>query len=104
MEKQQCRLVGIFVELKAFLNACTSSTILTALYPHPEILWRIFVAGNNTAYFGLHIQYLIFLLDFHQIFIFSTDFHKGPPVSNFTEIRQAGAEMIMRADGQTYRS
>lgn len=40
------------------------------------------------------------LSDFEQIWIFSTDFCKRPPISDFTEIRSAGTTLIY-ADRRT---
>jgi len=40
------------------------------------------------------------LHDCNQIWIFSTDFHRSTPLSNFTEIRPVGAGLI-HADGRT---
>jgi hypothetical protein len=44
----------------------------------------------------------MFLPDFNQIFIISTDFHTSPPVSNFKEIRPVRAVLIY-ADRRTDR-
>jgi hypothetical protein len=34
-----------------------------------------YVAGNNETYSGLEIKCLVFLPEFHQIWISTTDFH-----------------------------
>ena len=47
-----------------------------------------------------HVKYSLFLSDFYEISIFSTDLSKNFIVSNFMKIRQGGAEMF-HADGQT---
>jgi hypothetical protein len=41
------------------------------------LFWQIYVAGSNKTYLSLHVECPIFLLDFNQIFIFSTDFHRS---------------------------
>jgi hypothetical protein len=38
------------------------------------------------------------LPDFKQIWIFMTDFHKKPPISNLTEILPMGAALILGTD------
>jgi hypothetical protein len=45
---------------------------------------------------GLHV----FLSDFNQICIFSTDFHKKSSISNLTEIHPVAA-MLIHVDRQT---
>jgi hypothetical protein len=44
------------------------------------LLWRVYMAGNNTTYFGLHVMCPVFLSNFNQIWIFSTDFLKSPRI------------------------
>jgi hypothetical protein len=41
------------------------------------ILWRFDVASNNKMYLGLHVKCL-FLYDFNEMWIFSTQFRKSP--------------------------
>ena len=57
---------------------------------------------------GLHVKYRLFLSDFNDTLIFSTDFRKPHKISNFMKIRPVGAELFhadrrteRRADGQT---
>jgi len=38
----------------------------------------ISVAGNNEPYLGLENKCLVFLPEFHQIWIFTTDYHVSP--------------------------
>jgi hypothetical protein len=40
------------------------------------LLWHLNVADNNKTYLGFRVRYPIFLPDFNQIWIFSTDLHK----------------------------
>jgi len=50
-------------------------------------------------YSGLHVKYLLFLPDFIQAWIFSTDFRQILKISKFIQIRPVGAEF--HADGRT---
>ena len=43
---------------------------------------------------GLHVEWAIFLSHFKQIWSFSSDFRRSPPVCNSTKIRPAAAELI----------
>jgi hypothetical protein len=42
----------------------------------------------------------LFLSDFNETLIFSTDFSRNPHISNFMKILPVGAELFL-ADGQT---
>jgi hypothetical protein len=52
--------------------------------------WRFNVVGNTTTYVGTYVKAPIFQPDCHQIWNFSTDFHKVP-ISNFPYIRRVTA-------------
>ena len=47
----------------------------------------------------LHVKYPLFLSDFNEAWIFSTDFRKNTQIWNVMKIRPLGAD----ADGQTDR-
>jgi len=58
---------------------------------------------------GLQVKYPLFLAEFNNTLIFSTDFRKivKCQISNFMKIRPVGAELFRwggRKDGQTWRS
>ena len=52
-------------------------------------------------YIGLHVMYPLFLSDFNETQIFSTDFLKNTQLSNFIKIRSVGAMLFHVDDGQT---
>ena len=56
----------------------------------------------SQIYIGLHVKYPLFLLDFNETSICSTDFPKNTPVSNFMKIRHVRAELF-HVDGETDR-
>jgi hypothetical protein len=41
------------------------------------LLWRIYVAGSNNTYLGLHVECPLFLSDINLILTFSADFHRS---------------------------
>ena len=45
-------------------------------------------------YTGLHVRYPLFLSDFNETLIFSTDFRKNAQISNFMKIRYVGAQVV----------
>jgi len=50
---------------------------------------------------GLHIKSPLFFSDFNEIWIFQTVFSKNTQISNFTEIRELGAECFHADNGRT---
>lgn len=50
---------------------------LIQFQPRRALLWRFNVCGNNKPSLGLHAMCPIFLTNFRQIYIFSTDIHKS---------------------------
>jgi hypothetical protein len=46
------------------------------------------------VYTGLHVKYPLFLSDFNETLIFSTDFRENLQVSNFMKIRPVGTELF----------
>jgi len=45
-------------------------------------------------YIGFHVKYKLFLSDFNDIWIFSTDYLKNTQIWNFMKIRPLGAELF----------
>jgi len=54
-------------------------------------------------YKGLRVKYLLFLSDYNETLIFSTNFLKNTEISNLMKIRPVRAEMF-HADRQTDRN
>jgi len=72
--------VQVMLYLLGFPNSLITFHSKTAL------LWQFNVTSNNKTYLGLHVKFLTFLPTFNQTWIFLTDFHKSPPVLNFTDL------------------
>ena len=54
-------------------------------------------------YIGLHVKYSLCLSDFNETSNFLKDFRKNAQISNFTEARPVGAELLhvdRQTDGQ----
>jgi len=45
-------------------------------------------------YIGLHVKYSLFVSEFNETQIFSTDFRKKYQILNFMKIRPVGAELF----------
>jgi hypothetical protein len=74
----------------------TSSAIPTALShftPRRPFYGDYMSSGNITTYLGTYAKALLFLPNCHQIWNFSTDFHKVP-ISTFTSIRPVDAALL----------
>jgi hypothetical protein len=54
---------------------------------------------RSKMYICLHVKYPLFLSEFNDTWIFSTDFSKNPYILNFMKIRPMGPELF-HADGQ----
>jgi len=76
-----------------------SSTALVRNISYSKKKW----VRYEKLYIHLHVKYpLLFLSNFHENLIFSTDLKKKNQISNFTKIRPMGAELF-RADRRTAR-
>ena len=75
-------------------NATVCSWALFVNYIPTGLLQRNSDAGDNKQQPDLHEKCPIFLADFNEIWIFSSDFHRSPPSSYFTEIYRLGAVLI----------
>ena len=53
-------------------------------------------------YIGLHVKYPLFLSDFNETRVFSTDYRKNTQIPNFVKIRPVGAK-LPHAGGRTDR-
>jgi len=62
-------------------------------------LWRIYVAGKNSPYFGLHIMFPIFLSNFNPIWTFSIDCHKSSHYPISLKFIQGESRRYGRTDG-----
>jgi len=51
-------------------------------------------------YIGVHVQYPLFLSNFHRNMNFLDRFSKNPEIANFMKVRPVGAELF-RADRRT---
>jgi hypothetical protein len=47
---------------------------------------------SGRIYIGIHVKYPLFLSEFNESWVFSTDFFKNPQISNFMKIHSVVAE------------
>jgi len=60
------------------LQVCVTVNYIKSECCTENLLWRIYVAGNNETYLGVHVRCLIYVSNFSWIRIFSADFHEIP--------------------------
>jgi hypothetical protein len=65
------------------------------------LLWRLNVVGNSKRYFGLLVKCPIFLSDFNQIWIFSTEFQLSPEYKSSWNSAKWESCWYMQTDGRT---
>ena len=70
------------------------STTLLRNISHSKRNWAISPHFHKCTHIGLHVKCPLFLSDFKETWIFSTDFEKKNQVSNFMKIHPAGAELF----------
>ena len=63
-----------------------------------SFLWKFHVFGNNKTYLSFNAKRSIFLLDFSNIWTFSTDYPKSP---QYQFSRNVGAALV-HTDRRTY--
>jgi hypothetical protein len=68
-----------------------TTPLLSQHFTQRALLWRFNVAGNNKTYFALNAKGSMFLLNFNQIWNFSTDFREVPNIK-FHVNRTNGAD------------
>jgi len=100
------RVTTVAMETQRFV-LCVSLSSLCQLYTNTgyctRLLWRNSDADNNKQQPDLHVKCPIFLADFNEIWISSTDFHRSPRHQISRESIDWELWWYMWTDGQTDR-
>jgi hypothetical protein len=73
-------------------NVC--SDFLYNIYLKHFSFYEAFNDMLSQIYIGLYVKYSLFLSDFNQTSVFSTDFFKNAQIINFIKISPVTAEMF----------
>ena len=84
------------------------SNSLISFHSKTALLWGFKVTSHKKSYLGLHVKRRTFLHTCNQTWIFLTDFHKSPPISNLHGNISSGnhahtSSLGRQTYGQTYR-
>jgi len=67
------------------------------------VFYGEFVGRLQQKLLRLDVKCLIFFSCFNQIWIFSAEFHRSPPVSKFMEIRPVEPRWCMGTEGRIWK-